>query len=163
MSEYYSAFKGTCPVDRRIFETEWFCKLTIAESFLALYLLITANYETRPSKKMGQVIQRGQWGGSVGTEKRPGRLMNETGLSYSTLRDSLQKLIAVGFITKDVTVRGTIITIPQYDIWTKGTPKKDSQSNSKGNSQGNSSPDSNKEIKETEDNSTVFVDWDDEE
>lgn len=124
MSEYYNDFKGTCPVDRRIFETEWFCQLSNAQRFLALFLLIRANFTDKPSNKIKTVIKRGQWAGSVGTATKPGTLMNETGLPYSTIVDGIKKLLNVGFIKKEA-VQGcyTIFSIPEYDLWTGETER----------------------------------------
>lgn len=161
MSEFYSEFKGTCPVDRRLFEMEWFCKLSYAEKYLAFFLLVEANYEDRPSNGLKTVVKRGEWIGSVGNEKRPGTLIERTGIPYSTLCDCIKKLEKVGFLKKDAkSGRFTRFIIPEYD---KLTGKTDRSTDKKGNKKSNKDTDSNKEIEEVqeEDNSTVYIDWGD--
>lgn len=146
MSEYFNDFKGTCPVDRRIFETEWFCQLSNAQKYLALYLLITANFKDKPSNVLKTVIKRGQWAGSVGTFGKPGTLMRETGLPYSTINDAVKKLIKVGFIKKEAVQGGyTVYIIPEYDLWTGKTERASESASDRSTKR---KTDSNKERKE---------------
>ena len=146
MSEYFNDFKGTCPVDRRIFETEWFCQLSNAQKYLALYLLITANFKDKPSNALKTVIKRGQWAGSVGTQHKPGTLMRETGLPYSTIEDAVKKLVKIGFIKKEAK-QGcfTVYSIPEYDLWTGATERSSERTPDR---TGKRKTENNKEVKE---------------
>lgn len=166
MSDLQGINKGTCPVDRRIFEQDWFCQLSYSSKVLAFFLLIKANYTDKASPRLKTVIKRGQWAGSVGNHKTQGTLINETGLPYSTLKDALNQLEEVGFIKKQAR-QGcfTVLEIVDYDALTgadNGTKTDTSTTKPAAKSGAKSTTNNKKEEKKSQsDKEDEPFDWDD--
>lgn len=119
MSEYISDFKGAVFLDKRILETEWFTGCSPTAVCLMFYLLLKANYEETVWK--GIKLRRGEVIGSIGNDKNPGTLMENTNLPYSTLRDALKRLEGLGEISisaKKGNKGYTLIKVVNYDQYT---------------------------------------------
>lgn len=96
---------GYIIIDKRILDWTWYKSTN--ERTVFIHLLITANFESK--KWRGIQINRGQ----VITSYKS--LSNQTGLSLSSCRTSLNNLKLTGEITTKATNRYTLITICKYD------------------------------------------------
>ena len=161
MSEFESEFKGRVYLDRRIRETEWYTGCSANVVFLMFHLILSANYESTIWR--GIKVKRGELVCSIGNTEHPGRLMNETRLSFSSLKRSLEKLEELGEI-KVTSKKGfngyTLISVLNYDLYVGMDKKTDSKSDNKAAKKtGNSKEVKEETIKPEEDEG--YCEWGD--
>ena len=93
--------EGWIKLHRKIAAWEWYKDPNVSRLFI--HLLLFAVY--RPCRWAGTQLMPGQYVTTMA------RLSEETGMSLKAVRNSIDKLIKTGEITKDVKGHNTIITI----------------------------------------------------
>lgn len=162
MSEFTSDYKGFVSLDRRMIETEWFTGCSPSTVCLMVYLLFTANHKSTTWK--GIQLKRGEVLCSIGSAKSPGRLMEETNLPNSTIRDSIKRLKGLGEI--EVTAQKgyhgyTLIKIVNYDLYMCSDKNTDKKPVEKTDKKSNKNTVDSKEVKKAEEFKEYK--WDDDE
>jgi len=145
-----------------LIETEWFTGCSMTTVFLMFYLLLSANHT--PKIWRGVKVNRGEFITSIGTNDKPGRLVVDTNIPISTLRDSLRRLKGLGEIevTSHSGQKGyTLIKIVNYDLYTCSDKKAVEKTAENTNKKTNKKTVDNKEVKEAEEYKEYI--WDDNE
>ena len=90
-----------------MFEWEWWDDINTFRLFVTILLM--ANW--KPKKWRGRVIPRGSTWTSLP------ELAQKSGLTYQQTRTAYDKLISTGEITAQVTDRGRLVTVANYDVY----------------------------------------------
>lgn len=98
---------GYVKLHRKMFEWEWWDDINTFRLFVTILLM--ANW--KPKKWRGRVIPRGSTWTSLP------ELAQKSGLTYQQTRTAFSKLISTGEITAQVTDRGRLVTVANYDVY----------------------------------------------
>ena len=128
--------KGYIELHREIIDWEWFNDVYVLKLFI--FLILEANH--KEGKYMGIQIPRGSLLTSVA------KISQKSGLSVTSVKNSLKKLLSTGEITETIKPnKYRIITINNYDKFQGvGSQKTNSKTNSKANRKTNSKTTNNK-------------------
>tara|TARA_R110002050_G_scaffold17668_4_gene52188 strand:+ start:2069 stop:2746 length:678 start_codon:yes stop_codon:yes gene_type:complete len=117
---------------------QWYTEPLTAHLFI--YLIVSANWETKHWK--GRTIERGQFVTSFD------KMASNTGLTFSNVRTSIDRLVKSGEILKESTNEYTLITIVKYNSYQDADENDSKQIANK--SQSNRNPiATTKEVKES--------------
>lgn len=98
---------GYVKLHRKMFEWEWWDDINTFRLFVTILLL--ANW--KPKRWRGRVIPRGSCWTSIP------ELAKKSGLTYQQTRTAFDKLILTGEITANITDRGRLVTVANYDVY----------------------------------------------
>lgn len=128
--------KGYIELHREIIDWEWFNDVYVLKLFI--FLILEANH--KEAKYMGIQIPRGSLLTSVA------KISQKSGLSVTSVKNSLKKLLSTGEITETIKPnKYRIITINNYDKFQGvGSQKANSKTNSKADRKTNNKTTNNK-------------------
>lgn len=98
---------GYVKLHRKMFDWEWWDDINTFRLFVTILLL--ANW--KPKRWRGRVIPRGSCWTSIP------ELAKKSGLTYQQTRTAFDKLILTGEITANITDRGRLVTVANYDVY----------------------------------------------
>ena len=98
---------GYVKLHRKMFEWEWWDDINTFRLFITILLM--ANW--KPKKWRGRVIPRGSLWTSLPV------LAAKSGLTYQQTKTSYNKLISTNEITDEVTNKGRLVTVVNYNVY----------------------------------------------